>query len=63
MTEALGVIDIPAPCSVEYILYRVSQHGLLGGGLLRKLAGASGLGNLVLPIYLGERLVIARKRA
>lgn len=41
--------------SLEYILFRLSQHGIPGTGFMRKRIG-SRLGKVSIPIYLGETL-------
>jgi SAM-dependent methyltransferase len=50
----------PTYFSIDYFLHGVVQHGVAGTSLLKKISSATGLGKLVLPIYIGERLAISR---
>jgi SAM-dependent methyltransferase len=44
----------PASFSLDYILFRLSQHGIPGAGFGRRAAAKAALGQLSLPIFLGE---------
>jgi len=50
----------PASFSVDYILYRLTQHQIPGTRLGRKLAAATPLGRWCLPVFLGESYGIWR---
>ena len=49
----------PASFSVSYILYRLSQHGIPGMSWLGRRCGPM-IGNLVLPVYMGELWLVCR---
>ena len=51
----------PSFFSIDYVLYRLSQHGIPGAALGRKLASHS-LGQLTVPVYLGEICAVGRCR-
>jgi SAM-dependent methyltransferase len=51
----------PSFFSIDYVLYRLSQHGIPGATLGRRLASHR-LGQLTVPIYLGEICAIGRCR-
>jgi len=44
----------PASFSVEYVLYRLAQHGVPGASLSHKFAGKTFLGEICIPAFLGE---------
>jgi hypothetical protein len=47
--------------SVDYLLYRLAQHGIPGTSLGRRVTGRV-LGRLCVPISLGETLAVWRKQ-
>jgi SAM-dependent methyltransferase len=51
----------PSFFSIDYLLYRLSQHGIPGVSLARRLASHR-LGQLTVPIYLGEICAVGRCR-
>ena len=53
----------PASFSVDYILFRLAQHGWPAAAFLRKTARATGLAHLPLPVYLGELVADCRPAA
>jgi SAM-dependent methyltransferase len=44
----------PAAFSLDYILFRASQHGVFGSSFARKLVQAAGISRWSLPIWIGE---------
>ena len=52
-----------ASFSVEYILYRLRQHGVLGASAISRLAVRLGAGRIVIPVSLGELYVVLTPRA
>jgi SAM-dependent methyltransferase len=51
----------PASFSLQYLLYRLAQHGVPGAAAGRRLVVRLGAGGLVLPVPLGERYVVWRR--
>ncbi len=51
----------PAWFSVEYVSYRLAQHGIPGARWTHRLAHSSALGNLGIPVFLGETFAVWRK--
>ncbi len=47
--------------SIEYVLYRLSQHRVPLAGLLSKIAGGA-IGHLMVPVSLGETYAVFRRR-
>ena len=47
-----------ASFSVEYICYRLRQHGVFGASVLSRLANRLDVGRIVLPVSLGELYVV-----
>jgi SAM-dependent methyltransferase len=45
--------------SVRYVGYRVSQHGIPGSNLLRKITWGP-LGNMIIPVSMGETFAVLR---
>jgi SAM-dependent methyltransferase len=45
--------------SMSYLAYRVSQHGIPGSNLLRKISWGP-LGNMIIPVSLGETFAVLR---
>lgn len=50
----------PTSFSLSYIFYRVAQHSIPGVKTLGRIGDAAGIGKLILPIPIGETLVICR---
>lgn len=50
----------PSAFSLDYIFYRLSQHGIPGVNLARKIANGT-LGRITLPVYLGEICAVGRR--
>jgi SAM-dependent methyltransferase len=53
----LAVVDTgrrKASFSVEYILYRLGQHDVIGASMIRRFADRLGIGRIVIPVPLGE---------
>ncbi|MDA1313824.1 MAG: class I SAM-dependent methyltransferase [Acidobacteria bacterium] len=48
----------PTSFSLSYILYRVAQHDIPGVNTLGRISDATGLGRLILPVPIGETLVV-----
>jgi SAM-dependent methyltransferase len=44
----------PASFTVEYVLYRLSQHGIPGSSLGHRMVQENSLGSMCIPVYLGE---------
>lgn len=51
----------PASFSVDYISYRLAQHGVIGSGLAHRAVTNNSLGRVCIPIYLGESYVVWRR--
>jgi 2-polyprenyl-3-methyl-5-hydroxy-6-metoxy-1,4-benzoquinol methylase len=51
----------PASFSLEYIFYRLAQHGIPGSGLAHRLVRASFLRSISLPVPLGETWGVWRR--
>jgi SAM-dependent methyltransferase len=49
----------PAWFSIKYLAYRISQHGVLGSNLLRKISNGP-LGDMIFPVSLGETFAVFR---
>jgi SAM-dependent methyltransferase len=47
-----------ASFTIEYVLYRLSQHHIPGAALVRQLANRCGINNIILPFPLGEIFVV-----
>lgn len=47
-----------ASFSVEYILYRLRQHGVLGASAMSRFASRLGVGRIVMPVSLGELYMV-----
>jgi len=59
--EWLDFRQRPSSFSIDYILYRLSQHNIPGASVGRKLVSDS-LGRITIPIYLGELCAVGRRR-
>ena len=51
----------PAWFSVEYVSYRLAQHGIPGARLTHQLVQSTAFGNLSIPIFLGETYAVFRR--
>jgi 2-polyprenyl-3-methyl-5-hydroxy-6-metoxy-1,4-benzoquinol methylase len=52
-----------ASFSVEYILYRLRQHGVIGASAMSRFAGKLGISRIVMPVSLGELYVVWTPKA
>ena len=50
----------PTNFSLNYVFYRMKQHDLPGSSFLETVAQVTGVGALILPMYIGEQLAVAR---
>ena len=57
--EARG--RMPAAFSLEYLMYRLSQHSIPGASLARRWMAASPVGRLTVPVWMGECLAVLRR--
>ena len=48
----------PASFSLEYVFYRLAQHGIPGAALSHRLVRANFLGDLSVPVWLGETCAV-----
>jgi SAM-dependent methyltransferase len=48
----------PASFTVEYVLYRLSQHGIPGSRFGYRMVQKNVLGSMCIPVYLGETFVV-----
>jgi SAM-dependent methyltransferase len=51
----------PAWFSIEYVSYRLSQHRIPGARLVYRLAQSTALGDLSIPVFLGETYAVWRR--
>jgi len=53
----------PARFSVEYVLYRLEQHNVMGAKLCRHVVGGDWARRATIPVWLGETFAVWRKSA
>jgi SAM-dependent methyltransferase len=49
--------------SLGYLLYRLSQHGIVGTGFLNRIVSRSFLSGIAVPLRLGEHYVVWKKHS
>ncbi len=49
-----GAVQRPASFSIAYVLYRSAQHRVPGSSIGQRLTSWFGIGDLTIPIPLGE---------
>jgi hypothetical protein len=61
--EVLASGSRPVSFSLEYVLYRLSQHGFPGTKAASGALRSVGLGRAALPVWMGEMLAVCRRAA
>lgn len=61
--EHVKFLRRPASFSLEYILYRLMQHGIPVSGILHRLIRNTAIGNLCMPVMLGETCAVWKRPA
>lgn len=60
--ECVGFHQRPVSFSIEYVLYRLAQHGIPGTGLCHRVVNGNILGRICIPVFLGETCAIWKRR-
>jgi len=47
--------------SVKYVLFRLSQHGIVGASIGQRIVDRCGIGGVVIPVSLGELYGVWRR--
>jgi SAM-dependent methyltransferase len=60
--DVIAIGTRPVSFSLDYVSYRLLQHGIPGVGWLRRLLRTVGLGSAAVPVWMGEMYAVCRRR-